>query len=310
MTKKICAIGVDVDTLKDYVSVYGYDDEDIPCENHIYTRALPRVLDLFDAFNIKATFFVIGRDILNSRNLPILKDMIKKGHEIGNHTMNHIYPFSVLPPSKKKEEITLMQKAAEDNLGYRVKGFRAPGYGIDGETLQILEDEGYVYDSSIHPTYFLSLMNMSVIVISSFQKKLPELKSCLHCFAPLNPYTPKKGLFFRRGNGMKIVEVPITVTPFFRMPFYGTFHLLFGKKIFDIGYSSLQKNGTDINYEMHAIEMLDLIECNLDKWFNRQPGINVPLAKKQEKYRHIMNSFKQHFDFRPILNLAKGEQVS
>jgi len=49
------------------------------------------------------------------------------------------------------------------------------------------------------------------------------------------------------------VEVPITVTPFIRIPFYGTFHLLSGKQIFDLGYYLLQKTGMNINYEVHAI---------------------------------------------------------
>ncbi|KPK41820.1 MAG: hypothetical protein AMJ78_04415 [Omnitrophica WOR_2 bacterium SM23_29] len=301
----MCSISVDVDTLEDYVVGYGYKDKSIPCNNRIYTRALPRLLELFDSFNIKATFFIVGRDIKNPQNVPILRNLIKQGHEIGNHTMNHIYPFSRLSRAKKKEEILSAQKLAEDNLGYRVKGFRAPGYGIDEESLQILQEEDYVYDSSVHPTFLMSLLNMSVIFISGGKNKFPEMKNCLHCLSPLSPYTPRKNLFFKKGNDMRILEIPITVIPYFRMPFYGTFHLLFGKKVFDFGYYFLKKNGANINYAMHAIEMLGLMEDDLDKWFARQPGINISLAQKQKGYRHIFYQFKQDFEFAPLIDFSK-----
>lgn len=303
--RKICSISVDVDTLEDYVAGYGYKDKSIPCNNHIYTRALPRLLELFDVFKIKATFFIVGKDIKNPQNIPILRNIIKQGHEIGNHTMNHIYPFSRINRAKKREEILLMQKLAEDNLGYRVKGFRAPGYGIDEESLQILQEEGYVYDSSIHPTFLISLLNMSVVFISGGKNKFPEMKSCLHCFSPLGPYIPNRNLFFRRGDDMNIIEIPITVTPYFRMPFYGTFHLLLGKKIFDFEYYFLKKNGININYAMHAIEMLDLTEDGLDKWFTRQPGISIPLAQKRKRYSHIFYQFKQDFEFTSLIDFSK-----
>lgn len=305
MTKRICSIGVDVDTLEDYVTAYGYTRKDIPCNNHIYTKALPRILDLFDSFGIKATFFVVGRDITNSENIPILKDIIKRGHEIGNHTMNHIYPFSPLPRGKKTEEVLLMQKLAEDRLGYKVKGFRAPGYGVDSETIQILEEEGYEYDSSIHPTCLMPLLSMAVLFISSGRRKLPEVKNCFHCIAPVNSYIPRKDFFLLKGNHLKIVEVPITATPYLRAPFYGTFHLLSAKWIFDLGYHFVHKAGVNINYEMHAIDMLDLMEDGLDRWFSRQPGFRIPWLQKQKKYEYIIENFKRYFQFSPIIALAK-----
>ena len=309
MRKKICSIGVDVDTLEDYVTAYGYTKNEISCNNHIYTKALPRILDLFDSFGVKATFFVVGKDIRNLENIPILKDIIKRGHEIGNHTMNHLYPFSALPRSKKREEILLMQKLAEDKLGYKVKGFRAPGYGVDSETIQILAEESYEYDSSVHPTCFMPLMNMAMLFISSGRRIFPEMKICFHCVAPLNSYVPRKNCFLLKGNHLKIIEVPITATPYFRAPFYGTFHLLSASWIFDFSYYFVHRAGININYEMHAIDMLDYTEDGLDKWFRRHPSLPVPWTQKQKKYEYVIENFKKHFQFNPIIALAK-ERIS
>lgn len=310
MRKRICAISVDVDTLEDYVSSYGHKGKGVICDEQVYSKAIPRILDLFDRFGVKATFFVVGRDIQDPQKTLILKEMIKRGHEIANHTMSHIYPFSFLPKEKKRSEIVLMQKIAEDVLQYKVRGFRAPGYGIDGETLSILEEEGYAYDSSVHPTCFMLFLNMSVLFFSSGKKMRPETKSCFHFVAPLGAYTPSKNFaFIRTMVKRSIVEVPVTATPYFRMPFFGTFHLMFGAKIFDIGYPLLRKSGLDINYEIHAIDLLNLSEDNLDKWFKRQPAINVPVSAKEKIYSHIIESFSRDFEFEPIIVLAKNTGV-
>lgn len=290
--KNICAIGVDVDTIEDYANSYGHNIDLANGKNHIYTVAVPRLLDLFSAFGVKATFFIVGRDVDNPANIPILKEIIRQGHEIGNHTMNHIYPFSRLSRTRKRQEIRLMHQLAVDKLGYKIRGFRAPGYGIDTETLQILEEEDYAYDCSVHPTYLMPILNLCVLFKSAL-KKLPEMKNCLHLFTPLVPYRTRAG----------ITEVPITVTPFIRMPFYGTFHLVSGKHIFDLGYSLLQKTGVDINYEVHAIEMLDFLESGMDSCFCNHPGFRISWAKKQKNYQYILGRFKEDFDFRPVISL-------
>lgn len=46
-----------------------------------------KVLDILDSFNIKATFFVIGKRCLEYPE--ILKEINQRGHLIGNHTFSH-----------------------------------------------------------------------------------------------------------------------------------------------------------------------------------------------------------------------------
>src|SRR5437867_13224095 len=47
----------------------------------------PKLLDLLDRYNAKATFFVIGRFV---RECPdLVKEMVERGHTIGNHTELH-----------------------------------------------------------------------------------------------------------------------------------------------------------------------------------------------------------------------------
>jgi len=46
------------------------------------------VLSELDKYNAKATFFCIGKNVMHHPS--IFKDIIKKGHAIGNHTHNHL----------------------------------------------------------------------------------------------------------------------------------------------------------------------------------------------------------------------------
>jgi len=105
--KKYCSVTVDMDSMDCYYKAYGVKIDD--ARNIIYRKALPRLIDIFDKFNIKATFFVIGKDIKKEENKKLIKSIFNKGHEISNHSMNHILRFASLNKEKKRKK-SLSQK--------------------------------------------------------------------------------------------------------------------------------------------------------------------------------------------------------
>ncbi len=58
-----------------------FDDGPVP-------ELTPWVLDVLNEFNVKATFFCVGENIV--KNPGIFKRIIDEGHQIGNHTYNHL----------------------------------------------------------------------------------------------------------------------------------------------------------------------------------------------------------------------------
>ncbi len=50
------------------------------------------ILDTLDRYNAKATFFCVGDNILKHPN--IFDRILKEGHQVANHTQNHIKGFS------------------------------------------------------------------------------------------------------------------------------------------------------------------------------------------------------------------------
>ena len=84
----------------------------------------PRVLDLLDAIDAKATFFCIGTRVLAQAALA--REMVARGHAIENHSFRHNHHFSLLGPRGYEREIVAAQRAIADTVGIAPRFFRAP----------------------------------------------------------------------------------------------------------------------------------------------------------------------------------------
>jgi peptidoglycan-N-acetylglucosamine deacetylase len=84
----------------------------------------PRVLDLLDAHHAVATFFCIGAHV--RRNPSLAREIVQRGHVIGNHSQNHRHHFSLMSPGQIRREIAEAQVTIEDATGYSPRYFRAP----------------------------------------------------------------------------------------------------------------------------------------------------------------------------------------
>ena len=124
----------------DYPVAFTFDDG----PKHTTT---PRVLDALTAYNVPATFFVVGwRFTGNSKNarknLEVLRDTVARGFTIGNHTYRH-NNLTQIKPQVMRREISLNQTAIRDSLGFRPFLFRPP-YGATSKFVQsFLHEQGY-----------------------------------------------------------------------------------------------------------------------------------------------------------------------
>lgn len=85
----------------------------------------PRLLDMLRERNIKATFYVIGKNVDLYPN--VLRRTVSEGHEIGNHTYNHPI-LSKLGDSTVREELTKCRDAVARAAGVQPRTMRPP-YG-------------------------------------------------------------------------------------------------------------------------------------------------------------------------------------
>jgi peptidoglycan/xylan/chitin deacetylase (PgdA/CDA1 family) len=62
----------------------------------------PRVLDALDRHGVKATFFMMGRNV--ERHPDVAREVLRRGHEVGNHSYSHP-KLIFMSPARVREEI-------------------------------------------------------------------------------------------------------------------------------------------------------------------------------------------------------------
>lgn len=101
----------------------------------------PAILKALKKHNVKATFFVVGHFL--KENNDLIKQIVKEGHTIGNHTYNHP---NIIGMNKEKFESELMQV---EDLYKEITGkemtkyYRPPQGKYNVENLQMAQAKGY-----------------------------------------------------------------------------------------------------------------------------------------------------------------------
>jgi polysaccharide deacetylase family sporulation protein PdaB len=96
-----------------------------------------RVLKILKEHEIKATFFVIGKNI--EVYPEFMKQILTEGHAIGNHTWSHAR-LTDLSASQIKAEMEDTNKILKELFGVRTDLMRPPFGAMDERTLGILTD--------------------------------------------------------------------------------------------------------------------------------------------------------------------------
>lgn len=107
---------------------------------------VPRILELLKEREVPATFFVPG---WTAEAHPRKVDAIlNQGHEIGHHGYLHL-PVDHTRPEVIAEEVARGLEALVKVTGLRPRGYRAPGAETCDALFYFLEQEGFLYDSSL-----------------------------------------------------------------------------------------------------------------------------------------------------------------
>jgi polysaccharide deacetylase family protein (PEP-CTERM system associated) len=77
----------------------------------------------------------------------LVREIQNRGHEVASHGYNHGLP-NLLSPLDLKNDLIGSKKLLEDITGSPVLGYRAPSFAINDDILKMIEDTGYLYDSS------------------------------------------------------------------------------------------------------------------------------------------------------------------
>jgi len=120
----------------------------LPCRVEANTD---RILVLFAAAEVKATFFTLGW--VAERYPALIQRIVTAGHELASHGYSHVR-VTQQQPAEFRADVEKTKKLLEDIGGVVVKGYRAPSYSIGAGNLWALDElaeAGYLYSSSIYP---------------------------------------------------------------------------------------------------------------------------------------------------------------
>ncbi len=110
-----------------------------------------RVLDLLDRHRVTATFFVLGWTA--ARHPDVVREIVRRGHEIGCHSFAHPEVFRLTPEAFRADCERALEALAAAGCE-RPAGYRAPSFSITPPVhryLGILQELGFRYDSSLFP---------------------------------------------------------------------------------------------------------------------------------------------------------------
>ncbi|WP_075221463.1 polysaccharide deacetylase family protein [Acuticoccus yangtzensis] len=110
------------------------------------TVAVPRILDTWQRFGIRQTFFMPAW-VMETYPATV-EAILKGGHEIGHHSWRHEDPLG----HSDDREAELFGRAMDTHVrmtGTKPRGYRAPVYNATPAIIGRLIDEGFLYDSSL-----------------------------------------------------------------------------------------------------------------------------------------------------------------
>jgi len=252
--------------VEDYFQVAAFDDfirsESWDAMESRVERNSAVILDILGKYGVQATFFVVGW--IAERYPSIVREIVKRGHELGCHSYMHkkIYDMT---QAEFQEDTRRAKNILEDITGHAVFGYRAPSYSITKKSLwalDILDELGFRYDSSIFPIYH---DNYGIPDAPRFEYKLPNHN--------LIEYPISTSLFMGR-------KIPVAGGGYFRLfPYWFT-------------RSALNK----INQQEKKPFVFYIHPWEIDA---QQPRMNQ--AKALSRFRHYNNLHKTSKRFETLL---------
>ncbi|MGP4843278.1 XrtA system polysaccharide deacetylase [Marinobacter sp. 1Y8] len=204
-----------------------------------------RLLELFDRYQTRATFFTLGW--VAERSPALVRRIRDAGHEVASHGYSHQLIYNQTP-QVFREETRRSKNILEDITGEPVNGYRAASYSITAQSrwaLDILAEEGFTWDSSIFP---------------------------VHHDRYGMPGTPRWPHRLTTDNGRELAEFPLSTLKFpgYTLPIAGGgYFRLFPYWFSQWGLGSINRQGKPFVFYLHPWEV-DPGQPRLEvSWFSR-----------------------------------------
>lgn len=306
--ERLGSISIDLDTLPHYCRIHGLPEDllDAATRARIWTVALPRLLAAIENVGARATLFVIGEDLADPHAAAALREAHARGHELASHSHTHAYALSRLGPKAIQEELDRAHQAIETLTGVPPVGFRAPGYTLSAGLLQAIQARGYRYDASTFPAvpYYVAkaLVMGALALVGRPSKAILDRPRVL--LAPCEPYRPSEDEPYRRGAS-PVLELPMAVAPFTRLPFIGTFVTSAPAWLSRAVLATLRPRAF-LSLELHAVDALGEDDGLPPALLRQQRDLRISSGVKVARLARVFELLAQR---RKLLRLDQAAEI-
>ena len=295
--KTWASLSLDLDNQWSYMKTHGDSGwENFPS---YFDILVPPILDLLDQLKLKITFFIVGQDAALQKNKDALQQIIKRGHEIGNHSFHHEQWIHMYSKDQLRREVLEAENHIFQVTGQKPVGFRGPGFAWSGDLFEILIENGYVYDASTLATYLGPLARLYYFWTSELTKEEKAKRKKLYGnfrdgLRPVKPY------LWLLPSGNRFLEIPVTTIPIIKTPFHLSYLLYLSRYSESLMRSYLRLaiffcriTGTSPSFLLHPLDFIGADDVPELSFF---PGMNLPREHKIKIFKYVIQklSYRYH----------------
>jgi len=304
--KPIASLSLDLDNQWSYMKIHGDSGwESFPSYLDLF---VPRCLEFLEQCNLKLTVFIVGQDAALAKNHQSLKAIADAGHEIGNHSFHHEPWLHLYSEEKIVQELTLAEQHIKQATGKKPIGFRGPGFSCSRSILEVLARLGYQYDASTFPSFLGPLARAYYFMTAKLSETEKQQRKALFGkfqdgLQPLKPYQ------WQLNSDRKLVEIPVTTMPIFKIPIHvsyilylSSFSTTLALLYFRFALLLCKLSGTQLSLLLHPLDFLGGDDVPALAFF---PAMNLPSAKKLDVVRQVIKLMSKDFTILTMEEHAK-----
>ena len=242
----------------------------------------------------QATCFAVGADAERAEWAELLRSLHDRGHEIANHSYEHDLRLHRRPPAEIERDLARAADAIAEATGERPGGFRSPGYGSSRQLRAVLARQGYRYDASRLPS------PSGPLARAWFGRHYPPrrlrardvFEGVAELAAGVRPHRV-------RVEGRELVELPVTVMPYTRLPIHPSQLLLLARsssrlalRYLELALGLCARHGIGPAVVIHPTDLLDGADAPALRGF---PAMDVPAARKLDLVRKWLSVAEARF---------------
>jgi len=300
--KPLASLSLDLDNKWSYMKTHADPGwESFPSYLDIF---VPRVLDFLEKYGLKITFFIVGQDAILEKNHAAIQSIADAGHEIGTHSFNHEPWLHLYSEQEFEDDLTRAEEHIVRVTGKNPIGFRGPGYSLSSTVLRVLLRHGYQYDASTLPTFLGPLARAYYYMTTKLSPEEKESRKLLYGklrdgFQPLRPYR-----WQINGEEEKIVEVPVTTMPIFRLPFHVSYILyisrfspILARLYFRLALGLCRLTRTTPSLLLHPLDFLGCDDIDELAFF---PAMDLTSEQKIKLVGEVLDIYGEQYKVEPL----------